>query len=196
MTILEAIGFLSALLYLLLAMKENRWCWPAGALSSVCYLFVFYEASLFTESALQLFYVGISWHGFVYWRSGAQARDGAAKPPPIRTMTFSSHVAAILICGMCSALLSYSLSFVSSAEFLLADSSVTVFSIFATILVARKFLENWVYWLVVDLFAAGLYAYKGLYLTVILYVIYVVMAGFGYWEWRSRYLRESAAQGS
>ena len=178
---IEIVGVVTALAYLLLAMKENPLCWFAAIVSSLCYIAVFYEASLFTESLLQLFFIGMAFQGLRRWKLG----EGESGQLQIRTLPIRSHLIGIVVCGALSLLLSIVVRSLTEAPLALIDSAITVFSIYTTWLVTEKVLENWLYWIVIDLIAVVVYFVKDLHFTAGLFLLYVILATIGYFQWLS-----------
>ncbi len=184
---LEAAGVTFGLVYIYLAAKENIWCWPAGLVSVVIYIFICIEARLYAETALQFYYVGTSIYGWYYWNKRNYTAEIA-----ITTMTVKQHALFIGVGLLFTVLVGYLLFTYTNASLPFIDSFTTIFSLLVTILVTRKILENWLYWIVVDGVAAYQYFYKELYLTSMLFMLYVVIVVFGYVKWRGIYAKQHA----
>lgn len=177
---LEVIAVMLAIAYLLLAIRQSLWCWPAAIVSSLIYLVLMYEAGLYMESALQVFYVGVAVYGWRVWRRGG-ADDG---PLAVRTWPRHWHGIAIATVLGLSLLSGVLLTRYSDAALPYLDSFTTWGAILATWMVARKLLENWVYWFVIDSVAMYLYLSRGLYLTTGLFAVYLVLVVIGFRAWR------------
>jgi nicotinamide mononucleotide transporter len=176
----EAVAVLLAIAYLVLAVRENVWCWPAGIASSLIYVALMFGASLYMESGLQVFYAGLGVYGWREW----QRAGPRGTPLAIRTWPPSRHglaVGGILALGTLSGLL---LARYTPAAFPFLDSFTTWGAIVATWMVARKILENWLYWFVIDSVSGYLYASRGLYLTAGLFGLYLVLIVVGWQRWR------------
>jgi len=175
----EVIAVVSAVIYLLLAIRQNIWCWLFAAVSSAIYVGLMIVAKLYMESMLYLFYLVMAGYGWYSWRSGR--RNGHEMPvvvwPPL------AHVRAATAIVALSVVNGFLLSRYSDAAFPYIDSLTTWFAIWATFLVARKVLENWWYWLLIDIASVLIYWSRDLQLTSALYVIYVLMIPFGYIAW-------------
>jgi nicotinamide mononucleotide transporter len=170
-----------ALAYLLLAVRQNAWCWACAIASSAIFLALFVQAGLVMQVALQVFYIGMGVYGWFAWRRGGAS--GAELP--VSRWKVRRH--ALAVTGLCAATLANGwLVARTQGESLVpyVDAFVAWVSVLATWLVARKVLENWLYWIVIDLVAAGLYYSQGLRATTVLFVIYSVMAARGYLQWR------------
>ena len=176
---------LAAIAYLGLAIRQNIACWFFAALSTAIYIGLFIEARLYMESLLNAFYLVMAAYGWYVWRSGGDVGDTS----PVVTWPPRTHSVAILIIVALSAASGYLLSTKSNAAFPYIDSLTTWFAIWATFLVAQKVLENWWYWLVIDIASVMIYWSRDLQLTALLFVVYVIMIPFGLVSW-SRSMRE------
>lgn len=188
MSMPELLAVILAIAYLLLAIRQNIWCWACAGLSTAIYIGLFIEARLYMESALNAFYFVMAIYGWYVWYSGRS--DGHERPVvvwPVRT-----HGIAIVAIVAASAVSGYLLSQHTQAAFPYIDSMTTWSAIWATFLVARKVLENWWYWLVIDSASVFIYWLRDLELTALLFVLYVVMIPFGLVSW-TRSMREQAA---
>jgi len=186
-TLLEAAGVGFGLLYIYLAAKESIWCWPAGLISVIIYLFICFGAKLYAEVGLQFYYLGASLYGWYHWN-----KQNDQDSLPISTLNIKQHLLFIGIGGITTVVLGYLLSTHTDASIPYVDSFTTIFSLLTTILVTRKVLENWIYWIVVDSVGAYQYYYKELYLTSLLFVLYVIIVVFGYLKWKKIYKQRHA----
>ena len=186
----EALAVLLGIAYLLLAMRESHRCWPAAFLSTLIYLFLFWHADLPMESGLQFYYLAMAVYGWWHWRGGAGA---AAEPLPVRTWPWHYHVAAIVLVLAASLASGAALTHAGLGRLPYLDSFTTWGAILTTWMVAQKLLENWLYWLVVDGVSLYLYLDRGLHLTALLFVVYLVIVVFGYFQWRRHYREQHAA---
>ena len=173
-----AVGF--AIAYLLLAIRQNIWCWAAALLSTGLFVVVMYRATLYMESALQFFYIGMAVYGWNTWRAG---KTGTGLLP-VTTWPVSRHALAIAVILGLSWVSGVLLSRFSSAALPYLDSFTTWGAIVTTWMVARKILENWLYWFVIDGVSVLLYISRELYLTAALFVLYLILIVIGYWTWR------------
>lgn len=185
MTPWEAVAVVLAVAYLFLAIEQNIWCWASAFASTSIYLVLMYRAHLYMESALQVFYLGMAVYGWYEWRHG----PGASHALPVSRWSPVRHAGAI--CGVLSATLvsGWLLQQFSSAALPYFDSFTTWGAMIATFMVARKILENWLYWFVIDSVSIGLYISRDLYLTALLFAGYLVLIVIGYRSWR-RDMRE------
>lgn len=183
LSILEAAAVLLAIAYLVLAIHQNILCWAAGMISALIFMGVFYSALLYMQSALQIFYVGMAIYGWYQWRYAGDKGTGVR----IHTLTIVRHVQVIAGISATALLLGWIMSR-TDTPFPYAEAFITVAAIVTTFMVARKVLENWLYWFVIDSIAVYLYVARELYLTALLFVFYLVMAVIGFRRWRRDYL--------
>jgi len=181
----EAIAAALGLAYLLLAVRRNLWCWICAFVSTAVYLVLFARAALYMQCALQVFYLVMAVVGFIDWRRG-RTDDGDVL---IRHWTWRQHLAAFAAVMIATAVNGWSLTHTNAAA-PYVDSFVTWSSVITTWMVARRVIENWLYWIVVDAIAAWLYFSQGLLVTTVLFVIYLGIVVRGYVVWR----REQRAQ--
>jgi nicotinamide mononucleotide transporter len=175
----EVIAVLAAVAYLAFAIRQQIVCWIFAAISTAIYIWLFIEAKLYMESMLNLFYLVMAGYGWYVWSSGRD--DGHDRPVVIWPR--NTHLTAIAVLVILSAASGYLLSKNSDAAFPYIDSLTTWFAIWATFLVARKVLENWWYWLLIDIASIFIYWTRDLQLTALLFVIYVIMIPFGLMSW-------------
>jgi len=177
---LEGIAVACAIAYLLFAIRQNILCWLFAGISTAIYVYLFFEARLYMESALNVFYFAMAIYGWSVWRYSRVNRSELAVAvwPPMR------HAFAIAIILLISGTSGYLLSTFTDAEYPYVDSLTTWAAIWATFLVARKVLENWWYWLLIDAASVFIYWSRGLELTALLFVLYVIMIPFGLISWR------------
>lgn len=178
---LEAAGVFFSVLYLVLAIRESLWCWPAAFLSSVLTIVVMFGARLYSEAALNIFYAAMAVYGWYQWRYGGKA-SGAGELP-IGVWPLKVHAAAIGGSIAMSAVIGWLMSRYTEAAFPYLDAFVTVSSVVTTYMVARKILENWLYWLVVDSLSLYLYWQRDLNLYVALFALYLVLVVLGLIRW-------------
>ena len=175
----EVIAVIAAIAYLVFAIRQQIICWLFAAISTAIYTWLFLEAKLYMESLLNLFYLVMAGYGWTVWRSGRH--DGHERPVVIWPL--NTHLLAIAVLGILSVLSGYLLSEFSDAAFPYIDSLTTWFAVWGTFLVARKVLENWWYWLLIDLASIFIYWSRDLQLTALLFGVYIIMIPFGLISW-------------
>jgi len=178
-TPLEAVAVLLAAAYLLLAIRENIWCWLCAAISTACYIALFIDAKLYMESLLNVFYFAMAVYGWLAWRNGGRERPAL----PVRRWPLGWHVAANAAVVALAGASGFWLAAHSDAAFPYIDSWTTYAAIWATFLVARKVLENWWYWFVIDAISVLLYWQRDLPLTTLLFVAYLLLIPVGLARW-------------
>lgn len=186
MSWLELIAVLLGVAYLLLAMKEKILCWYAAFVSTALSIYIFWNVELLMESALQVYYLVMAVYGWYQWKYGADNSDQL----PISTWSLPAHSAAIGGVLACSLLSGYLLSQNSQAAWPYLDSFTTWGSIVTTYMVAKKVLENWIYWLVIDSLSIFLYFDRELYLYALLFMVYIVIVIFGLIAWTRHYQQQ------
>ncbi len=177
--LLQSVAVVAAILYLLLAIRQNIWCWLFAGISTAIYVWLFIVARLYMESVLNGFYFAMAVYGWYSWyfgRSNGHELPVSRWPP-------ATHAAAIAAIVVISAVNGFLLYRYTSAAFPYVDSLTTWGAIWATFLVARKVLENWWYWLVIDVASIVIYWMRDLQLTSLLFVLYVIMIPFGIVSW-------------
>lgn len=184
---LEAVAVVCAIAYLLLAARESLWCWYFAGVSSALYVFIFWDVRLLMEAALSVYYVVMAVLGWQQWRSGVgqQAR-------PIVRLRWQQHVLLLGAMLLMAASSGWLLREYTSAAWPFVDSFTTWASVITTVLVVRKVLENWLYWLLIDSISLYLYIDRGLHLTALLFAGYLVIVVFGYLQWRRTWQAQSA----
>ncbi|HEY0961040.1 MAG TPA: nicotinamide riboside transporter PnuC [Pseudomonadales bacterium] len=192
MFLLEALAVALALAYLYLAARENIWCWLCAFASSLLYVFVLWDARLLTEAGLNVFYMVMAVAGWHQWRRRG-AGEGLSQ---IVSMKWWHHVPLFALLFVMTWLSGYAMQTWTTAAYPFVDSFITWGSVITTVLVIRKVLENWLYWVLFDSVAIFLYINRGLYMTAVLFGLYVVIVIFGYMRWRRSYLRKLERESS
>jgi nicotinamide mononucleotide transporter len=168
-----------ALAYVPLAIGQRLSCWIAAFAGSVLYVWVFFSARLYMESALQAFFAAMAVYGFWQWQHGKEGRALAVSRWPLLR-----HALALLGITAMAAVNAFFLARYTAAANPFIDSMLTWSSVFTTFLVARKIYENWYWWLLIDSISLCLYFTRHLYLTMLLYGVYVALCVIGMREWR------------
>jgi nicotinamide mononucleotide transporter len=179
----ELVAVILAVLYLLLAIRQNIWCWVCAGISTAIYVFVYFGAKLYMESALNVFYFIMAIYGWSIWRSGERQDTDGDNALPVAIWPVRVHLVAVGIVVVLAGFSGYLLGSYTNAAFPYIDSATTFAAIWATFLVARKVLENWWYWLAIDVASVMIYWSRDLQLTSLLFVLYVVMIPFGLISW-------------
>ena len=178
---IELLGAILGFMYIFLSIRQQIWTWPVGLLTSLLYVWVFFDSKLYADMGLQVYYVVISIYGWYEWLRGKER--GSSNKLSINRLTFHTGIILSVIAILVLFLMWYVLKHYTDSPVPFADSLATSLSIIATWMLARKILEHWLIWIFVDAFSIGLFWYKELYPTVILFVIYTIMAIVGFIEW-------------
>ncbi|MEM7368369.1 MAG: nicotinamide riboside transporter PnuC [Bacteroidota bacterium] len=187
--ILEWIAVVAGFACVLFAALEKIWTWPLGIISVGIFLVIFFHARLYADMTLQVFFLVSGFYGWYNWKYGGKAKDDL----PITDSSLQEWVLYLAI-GFLSLLgIGYFFDTYTDADLAYWDAYTTAFSLVAQILMAQKKLVNWLLWIAVDLVAIGIYFYKELYPTTILYVGYLILAISGYLVWRKLYREQMSA---
>jgi nicotinamide mononucleotide transporter len=175
----EILGTITGLIYVLYAIERKRVLWIYGAISSLFYIYVFWQAGLKAYMILYAYYVGAGIYGWFSWNSqpkGKQKEISRLDAGRWRIIVFFSVVLYFIIIGL--------LKIYNNSDIPWVDGLLTSLSIVATWLLLCKNIDNWLLWIAVDLLSAMVSAYKGLVFTTILFAVYVLLAIKGYYEWK------------
>jgi nicotinamide mononucleotide transporter len=183
----EAVGVLFGIASVYLLAREQIWGWPVGLVNVVLFIVVFYEARLYADAALQVVYVALCLYGWRTWIGGGGDGRNAPSRAPRRALVvlISMGVVSSLVIGA-------TIGRHTDASLPWVDASTTSFSLVAQWMQTRKWIENWWLWILVDVVYVGMYVMKALYLTAVLYLVFLVLAGVGLVEWRRSLLREQS----
>jgi nicotinamide mononucleotide transporter len=180
---IEIVGAILSLIYIDLSIKAKVSLWFFGIISSLFYIVVFFQTKFYADMSLQFYYVFISIYGWLNWkRDNPENKEELPTAQLTKKLTLILFLATIIIYFVYYLILSkYTDSTIPKA-----DSLVGALSIVGTWMLARKLIENWLVWIIADGLCVGLYIYKGLYPTAVLFIIYTVMALVGYRQWKKR----------
>jgi nicotinamide mononucleotide transporter len=184
---LELIAMVLSLAYVVLAAKGSLWCWPAAFISTALYTYIFYDVLLLMDSALNAYYLLMAVYGYWQWSKHSNNQQNTSTKITIVSWDISWHVKACLALAIIATGLGFIMANYTPAAFPYLDTFTTVYAVFATYLVANKVLENWLYWIVIDLVSIYLYIEKSLVPTTVLFVIFVIVAMYGYAKWLKLY---------
>ncbi len=173
-----------------LLIRRSIWNYPFGIVMVSLYAWIFFEAKLYSDAGLQIFFFVVQFYGWYYWLKG-RGDDGLVIVRRLRRGQALGYAAAAIagIAGLGTVMARF-----TDASFPYWDASIAVLSVIAQILLARRRLENWLVWIGVDLLAIGLYWAKALYPTAALYFLFLILATLGYFNWRRVYRSGGAVQ--
>ena len=179
---IELLGAILGIMYIIFSIRQNLFTWPTGILTSLLYIVVFYKSALYAAMGLQVYYVLISIYGWILWLRGKTENSKSMLSVQFVKRELWLKIASALI-TIYAVILFILLNF-SDSDVPFMDSLTTSLSIVATWMLAKKYIEHWIIWIFVDVVSSGLYIYKNLWPTVVLFCIYTVMAFIGLIEWK------------
>lgn len=197
----ELLGFVSGALCVYLVTRENVWNWPLGVITAAFYIVVFARAGLYSDTGLQVVYLVLSLYGWWYWTHGtrrererAAVRGTPSKGPVVVTHAPAREFILLTVLGVAFWLLLYAItSRIPGVTSPMLDSALASTSLVAQYMMTRKYVENWILWIAVDVLYVGLYYVRHLHLTAVLYTVYLALAILGYFQWKRSYARVLSA---
>lgn len=172
--------------YIIFAAKESQWCWPLAFLSTLIYTVIFWKGQLPMQAMLNFYYMAMAIYGYKLWQKQGKANQTVV----INRLSWPQQFAFFILGSLLTFATANYLISIEASQSPYLDAGVTVFSVLNTILMARKVLQNWLYWIVIDAAAIVLYAQTGYYATIVMFTIYLVLALLGYISWMKLYYRE------
>ena len=179
-TPLETLAAVFGAVSVYLSVKENVWSWPTAIVNVTLYILVFWRAKLYADMALQVVYIGISVYGWHQWLHGGAGRTAL----PVTRLTKRVAAALVGIGAVSVLLLGTILGRYTDAALPWLDSTTTATSLIAQWMMAKKILENWLVWVAVDVVYIGMFLFKSLTLTAVLYAVFLVLSATGYLQWK------------
>ena len=176
---LEYTAVVFGIIYVLLASRSIIWCWLTGIISSALYIYINIYHHLFQEAILQTYYVVAGFYGWWLWNKKGNAKDEIS----INSFSLQKNLMLIFFGALLVPIFGFGFSKLGNSLSYF-DAAVTVFSFTATWMTAKKILENWLFWIVIDVVAAVMYFVKGLHATSGLYIFFSIIAVYGYFEWK------------
>lgn len=183
--LLEVIGVITGLLCVYLAALNNIWNWPIAVISVGIYIFIFYDNHLYADMGLQFYFMVMNFYGWYFW----SRKPKSDKKTPVLLITNKEILISIAAIVLFTIILGSGLKY-TTASYPYLDSFCTACSLIAQVFLARKVLENWLIWIFVDIIYVGVYIFKHLDLTAIMYAIYVGIALLGYLDWKKEYKKQ------
>jgi len=177
----EIFGAIFGFLSVYFTIRQNIWCWYFGLLQVTLYCFVFYTSKLYSDMILHVIYIFLQFYGWYNWKYGGSNKS------TLRVTLLTHTMFWIGLTVLVTALLGYVMQTKTDASFPYEDAFITVASLVAQYLMIKKILQSWLFWIIVDVVAIVIYAYKDLYFTTVLYVLFLIMALMGYLEWKKAY---------
>ena len=186
MEYIEIAGAVIGLLYLYLEYRASVYLWPVGVVMPLFYIYIFFVSRFYADMGINIYYLFASIYGWIRWNKSASQKQGLAiTHMPFRYWSVALPALSILFAGIAWILIRFTDSPVP-----FGDSFTTALSIVAMWMLANKYIEQWGLWIVVNVVSCALYAWKGLYPTALLYVVYSIVPVFGYFKWKQLMLSE------
>ncbi len=188
---IELIAAILGIVGIFLQIKQNHWYWLTSIVMVSMYIFVFYASGFYADMSFQVYYLVISLYGWYYWIT-SKGKPKKAKTGNIKTtkLNLKQWIICLLAAVAFFVFIYWILKNFTNSTVPVGDAFTTALSFVATWLLARRILENWLFWIVIDIASTGLYVYKGLYPTAILFSVLSVLAFVGYFKWRKALVNE------
>ena len=195
MQALEILGTIVGLAYLWLEYRASIYLWIASIIMPAIYLFVYYNAGLYADFGINIYYLVIAIYGWAAWKYGFRlfgSNDNLkSEELPISHTPTKIWLKIATIYAILQLVIAWILIRFTDSSVPWADAFTTALSIIAMWMLARKYIEQWWVWFVVDITSAALYIYKDLYFTAALYALYALIVFFGYRKWKQLMIAEN-----
>lgn len=182
-TWLEVVAFVLAMAMVGCNIREIHWGWPLAIVSSLLYFALFWRSKLYGDAALQIFFAAVACWGWFQWLRGVRS-DGSALR--ITKLTRRGAIGTVVSCALLWPLTGLFLKTSTDTDVPWWDAFPTAVSVVAQFLLGRKLIENWLMWIVVNVVSVGLFAYKGLWLTTLLYLLFIGLSVVGLRAWQRK----------
>ncbi|MBO6080438.1 MAG: nicotinamide mononucleotide transporter [Bacteroidales bacterium] len=186
--VIEIIGAIIGLIYIFLEYKANVWLWPVGILMSLFYLVIFLHGKFYADAAIYLYYIGANIYGLIAWGHSRRNPQSSMEKPAENLVITHTPKRLVLPLTIIAVILWIAIFWIlktfTDSPVPVGDAFTTALSIVAMWMLAQKYLEQWVLWIVVNIVSTILYFWKGLYPTGVLFIVYVIIAVLGYFRWR------------
>ena len=173
-----------------LQIKQSHWYWLTSILMVSLYIYVFYQSKFYADMSFQFYYLIVSIYGWYLWLKKHEKSD-SGKQYSVNKLNGKQLTLSILISFVLFIVIYYILKHFTDSPIPIGDAFTTALSITATWLLAKKYIESWLFWIVVDAVSTALYIIKGLYPTAILFSVLTTLAIVGYYEWRKEALQHA-----
>jgi len=182
--LLEIIATVTGLLYVIYTIRNNILLWFYGTLSSALYVWIFYKSALYAYGTLYIYYVIMGIYGWYHWKHKMKGNEEKDAPLSIHCISKKYLLLLITISLVASVPVFLLLKKYSGDGFALADALLTASGMVATWMLTQKMIEQWLFWVVIDLVSMVVMIYKGLYPSAVLFLVYTLLALKGYSEWK------------
>jgi len=188
MRYLEWIAVIAGLLYVIFTIRNNILLWIFGIVSSGLYCWIFYQSGIYAYALLYVYYVVIGFYGWYNWSAKQKNPENQQTGLKVRQASRLYLFASLAITILLVYPIYYFLKRLTSSDMILADALLTSGGMVATWMLTQKFIEQWLFWIAIDLLSVGVMLYKGLYPSALLFLIYALLAIKGYLEWKKELL--------
>ena len=171
-----------------LQIKQSHWYWLTSILMVLLYIYVFYQAKFYADMSFQVYYLIVSIYGWYLWLTQKATDENKLTVNQLRSKSLSI---SIIVSAILFGIIYLVLKRFTDSPIPVGDAFTTALSITATWLLAKKYIENWIFWIVVDAVSTALYIYKGLYPTAILFTVLTILAFVGFFKWRKEDLKHA-----
>ena len=171
-----------------LQIKQSHWYWLTSILMVLLYIYVFYQAKFYADMSFQVYYLIISIYGWYLWLTKRETDESKLT---VNRLSSKSLFFSIIVSAILFGIIYLVLKRFTDSPIPIGDAFTTALSITATWLLAKKYIENWIFWIIVDAVSTALYIYKGLYPTAILFTVLTVLAFVGFFKWRKEDLKHA-----
>ncbi len=182
---IEALAFISGIVNVYLVTRCSLWNWFFGITTVSLYAFIFFNTKLYADMALQGVFLFFQFYGLYQWRYGIHKK----KPIAMQVINHSTCLSLALVAVVLFAGISFILKYNTDSTTIYADATITTLSLIAQWMMSKKYLHHWILWIVIDSISIGLYISKTLYLTALLYSIFMLLCIKGYYQWKEAYLK-------
>lgn len=190
LTFIEWSAVVFSLLFVIAASRAYAWAWPMGIIGSALGMVLVFEAKLYIDVGLYAMYVLLGFYGWYQWLYGNKDES----PKEISKASLRLQVRLFGLGSLFTLVFGFIFSTYTDADIPYWDALTTGFSLVATYLQAQKYLENWLWWIVIDALYVGVYSYKGLPIFAGLFVVYVIIAAYAFWQWQHMLKSSRATQ--
>ncbi len=179
----EVIAALLGFVAIFLQIRQNVWYWLVSIVMVSMYIYIYIKARLYADMSLQVYYLVISFYGWYLWLFGKKSDEGRQEQLPVSSTSLPLRIRLVIITVVLFFFIGWFLQTFTDSDLPWWDSFTTALSFVATWMLARKLIENWLVWIVVDAVSAVIYIYKGLFPTAVLFFFLTVLAVVGYRSW-------------
>lgn len=180
---LEVLGTLLGLIYIYQEIKASIYLWITGIVMPVIYCVVYWQAGLYADVGIQVYYIVAAVYGLLVWKFFRSKSGNTMRIKHLPPKKYPSYLGLFVVSYI---VIVYILIFYTDSDVPFLNALDTSLAVVGLILLARKYIEQWIAWIVVDFICVGLFIIKGIYFTAALYALYTVLAVYGYHVWKRK----------